>query len=141
VRRRNNFKPVKVTNKLLHIFNPVQALNTRQRRNGKEAWTVQQHACKRQAIFCEYQFKWKLYAQSRMASLSQRHCFRFFEKNCLRIFFNHAFGVTEPKEVPFAITGVNIELQALFALKLNLVVCLDRSQEIFYLTTMRTMKA
>jgi len=25
-----------------------------------------------------------------------RDCFRFFEKNFLRIFFNHAFGVTEP---------------------------------------------
>jgi hypothetical protein len=57
-------------------------------------------------------FKWKLYAQSRMASLSQRRCFRFFEKNCLRIFFNHANGVTEPKEAPFAITGDNVKFKA-----------------------------
>ena len=40
-----------------------------------------------------------------MASLSQRRCFRFFEKNFLRIFFNHAFGVTEPKKAPYATTG------------------------------------
>jgi len=49
--------------------------------------------------------------KARMASLSQLRCFRFFEKNGLRIFFNHAFGVTEPKKAPFAITGDNLKSQ------------------------------
>ena len=63
-----------------------------------------------------------------MASLSQRRCFRFFEKNFLRIFFNHAFGVTEPKEAPYVTTGNNLKLQALIILKLKLVVYLRRVQ-------------
>ena len=56
---------------------------------------------------------------SRMASLSHRRCFRFFEKNFLRIFFNHAFGVTEPKEAPYVTTGNNLKLQTLIILKLK----------------------
>ena len=56
-----------------------------------------------------------------MASLSQRRCFRFFKKNFLRIFFNHAFGVTEPKEAPYVTTGNNLNLPALTTLKLKLV--------------------
>ena len=59
-----------------------------------------------------------------MASLSQRRCFRFFEKNFLRIFFNHAFGVTEPKEAPYVTTGNNLKLQALIILKLKLALYL-----------------
>jgi hypothetical protein len=60
-----------------------------------------------------------------MASLSQRHCFRFFEKISAEAdFFNHAFGVTEPKEVSFAITGNNLKLQPLITPKLKLVLYL-----------------
>src|SRR6187401_2904687 len=65
---------------------------------------------------------------SRMASLSQRRCFRFFEKNFLRIFFNHTFGVTEPKEAPYVTTGNNLKLQVLTTLKLKLVLYLKRLQ-------------
>jgi hypothetical protein len=57
-----------------------------------------------------------------------RDCFRFFEKNFLRIFFNHAFGVTEPKEAPYVTTGNNLKLQALIILKLKLVLYLRRLQ-------------
>jgi len=72
-----------------------------------------------------------------MASLSQRRCFRFFEKNFLRIFFNHAFGVTEPKEAPYVTTGDNLNLQALIILKLKLVQYLKRLQLFLTLTPLR----
>jgi len=45
-----------------------------------------------------------------MASLSQQRCFRFFEKNMLRIFFNSAFGGTEPKEALYETTGIRCEV-------------------------------
>ena len=43
-----------------------------------------------------------------------RDCFRFFEKNFLRIFFNHAEGVTESASwrTPYVTTGNNLKLQA-----------------------------
>jgi hypothetical protein len=62
-----------------------------------------------------------------MASLSQRRCFRFFEKMYAEAdFFNHAFGVTEPKEAPYATTGNNLKLQSLFTLRLKLGLFLKR---------------
>ena len=64
-------------------------------------------------IFSIHHLNRVILCSSRMASLSQRRCFRFFEKNFLRIFFNHAFGVTEPKEAPYVTTGNNLKLQAL----------------------------
>ena len=60
-----------------------------------------------------------------MASLSQRRCFRFFEKNFLRIFFNHALSVTEPKEAPYVTTGNNLKLQTLTTLKLSPLLALS----------------
>jgi hypothetical protein len=45
---------------------------------------------------------------SRMASYLQQHSFRFFEKISCG-FFNHAFSMTEPKDVPYADTGVGSE--------------------------------
>jgi hypothetical protein len=54
-----------------------------------------------------------------MASLSQRRCFRFFEKNYLRIFFNYDFVGTEPKEAPYETTGNSAEFQKSIALKFN----------------------
>ena len=66
-----------------------------------------------------------------------RDCFRFFEKNFLRIFFNHAVGVTEPKEAPYETTGNNLKLQALIILKLKLVLYLKRLQLFFNLTPIR----
>ena len=74
-----------------------------------------------------------------MASLSQRRCFRFFEKNFLRIFFNHAFGVTEPKEAPYVTTGDNLKLQALIILTLKLALYLKRLQLFLNLMFMRTL--
>jgi len=72
-------------------------------------------------------------------SLSQRRCFRFFEKNFLRIFFNHAFGVTESASwrTPYVTTGNNLELQTLIILKLKLVLYLKRLQLFLNLTPMR----
>jgi len=72
-----------------------------------------------------------------MASLSQRRCFRFFEKNFLRIFFNHTFGVTEPKEAPFETTGNNLKLQALTILRLNPALHLKQLLALLTLTPMR----
>ena len=71
-----------------------------------------------------------------MASLSQQRYFHFFEKNLLRIFFNHAEGVTEPKEAPYVTTGNNLKLQALIILKLKLVLYLKRLQLFLSLTPM-----
>ena len=70
-----------------------------------------------------------------MASLSQQRYFHFFEKNLLRIFFNHAEGVTEPKEAPYVTTGNNLKLQVPIILKLKLVFYLKRLQ--LFLTLMR----
>jgi len=72
-----------------------------------------------------------------MASLSQRRCFRFFEKNFLRIFFNPDFVGTEPKEAPYATTGNNLKLQSLFTLRLKLGLYLKRSELFLNLTPMR----
>ena len=74
-----------------------------------------------------------------MASLSQRRCFRFFEKNFLRIFFNPDFVGTEPKEAPYVTTGNNLKLQALITLKLKLVLYLKRLQLFLNLTRMRAV--
>jgi hypothetical protein len=53
-------------------------------------------------------------------------------------FFNHAFGVTEPKEAPFVTTGNNLKLQALFTLKLKPDLYLKRLKLSLNLTRMRT---
>ena len=66
-----------------------------------------------------------------------RDCFRFFEKNFLWIFFNHAFGVTEPKEAPYVTTGNNLKFQALITLELKLILYLKRLQLFLNLIRMR----
>jgi len=72
-----------------------------------------------------------------MASLSQRRCFRFFEKMSAKAdFFNPAFGMSEPKEAPYVTTGNNLKLQALIALKLKLVLYLKGSHLLLNLTRM-----
>jgi len=92
-------------------------------------------------IFSIHHLNTVILCSSRMASLSQRRCFRFFEKNFLRIFFNHAFGVTEPKEAPYVTTGNNLKLQTLITQKLKLALYLKRLQLFLNLTPMRCFGA
>jgi len=54
-------------------------------------------------------------AQGRMASLSQRRCFRFFFMIWLCHHENSAPGRTKPKKAPFEITGNNVVVQQLIA--------------------------
>jgi hypothetical protein len=70
-------------------------------------------------IFISMLFNCKALCSSRMASLSQRRCIRFFEKNILRIFFNSDFVGTEPNEAPYETTGNSVELQELITLKFS----------------------
>jgi hypothetical protein len=46
-----------------------------------------------------------------MTSSLQRRCFGFFEKISFG-FFNHACGMTEPKEAPYAGTGVSARMSS-----------------------------
>jgi len=71
------------------------------------------------------------YCSSRMASLSQRRCFRFFPTIGLCHRGNSDFVGTEPKEAPYETTGNSVELQELIALKFtaalyyNAVICVS----------------
>ncbi len=73
---------------------------------------------------------------SRMASLSHRRCFRFFEKNFLRIFFNPT-SRDRTEGGAFETTGNNLKLQSLIKLKLKLVLYLKRLLLFLNLTCMR----
>jgi hypothetical protein len=53
-------------------------------------------------------------------------------------FFNHTFGVTEPKEAPYETTGNNLKFQALITLRLNLDLYLKQLKPFLNLTRMRT---
>jgi hypothetical protein len=68
-----------------------------------------------------------LYAQAAWLRCHNGAAFASLKKYPLEAdFFNHAFGMTEPKEAPYVTTGNNLNFQALITLKLKLVLYLKR---------------
>jgi hypothetical protein len=62
-----------------------------------------------------------LYAQAAWLRCPIGAAFASLKKYPLKAdFFNHAFGLTEPKEAPYVTTGNNLKLQELITLKFKL---------------------